>query len=248
MSRNALDILYEDNHLLVVNKPAGIATMGSEAGPTVHSLAADYLKQRYDKPGKAYVGIVSRLDTMTSGVLVLTRTSKAAARLSQQFAQKSTGINKVYLAVVDPPLQADNEAWIDWVRKDDRAHRMRVVSQSGDAQEARLRYLTLGRATHNSLIAVQLLTGRKHQIRVQLADRGHPVVGDRKYGSPVPFSNGIALHSWRLQFVHPTLHQPMLFAATPPASWQPYREFIADDPRIWQRVKQQFGIAQNTTP
>ena len=242
---NLLEILYEDNHLLVVNKPAGIATMGSNSVPTMHSLAADYLKQRYNKPGKAYVGIVSRLDTMTSGALVLTRTSKAASRLSQQFAGKSTEINKVYLAAIDPPLQADSDQWIDWLRKDDRAHRMRVVPSAADAQQARLRYVTIGRSRNQSVIAVQLLTGRKHQIRVQLSDRGHPVIGDRKYGSPIPFSKGIALHSWRLGFVHPTLRQPMLFTATPPVSWKPFREFVADDLRIWQDVKHQLGITQS---
>ncbi len=241
----SLDILYEDNHLLVVNKPAGIATMGAESGPTIHSLAADYLKRAYNKPGKAFVGIVSRLDSMTSGVLVLTKTSKAAARLSKQFAAKSAEVTKVYLAAIDSPLPRDNGEWVDWVCKDDRAHRMRIVSESGDAKEARLRYVTIGGEQDYCVIAIQLLTGRKHQIRVQLADRGHPVIGDRKYGSERRFSLGVALHSWRLQLLHPTLRESMWFAADPPNSWKPFLRKIADDDQVWSDVKNQFGISQN---
>ena len=126
----SLDILYEDNHLLVVNKPVGIATMGAEQGPTVHSMAADYLKRTYHKPGKAFVGVVSRLDAMTSGVLVLARTSKAASRLSTQFAERSgDGTTKIYLAALDGDLQASQGELTDQVLKDDAAHRMRVVPE-----------------------------------------------------------------------------------------------------------------------
>lgn len=239
-----LDVLYEDNHLLVVNKPAGIATMGAPSGPTIHSMAASYLKQNYNKPGKAFVGIVSRLDTMTSGVLVLARTSKAASRLSEQFAAKREGLTKVYLAAIDPPLDAGEAVWIDHVCKDDRARRMRIVDSSArDAKQARLRYFTLGSGDDHSIVAVQLLTGRKHQIRVQFADRGHPVIGDRKYGSPRKFSLGVALHSWRLKIIHPTLREPIWFTADPPASWKPFRQFLSDQCNPWQQTQQAFGIS-----
>ena len=238
-----LEILYEDNHLLVVNKPAGIATMGAESGPTVHALAADYIKRKYNKPGNAFIGIVSRLDTMTSGVLVLARTSKAASRLSQQFASKSADVTKIYLAVVDPQLEQRQATLTDWVRKDDRARRMRTVDRAAeDAKEARLNYMTIDTLNHHSLVAVQLLTGRKHQIRVQFADRGHPVLGDRKYESSRRFSQGVALHSWRLKIVHPTLRQPMWFVAKPPQSWQPFQRQLADDKRLWDQVSRAFEI------
>ncbi len=238
-----LNLLYEDNHLLVVNKPAGIATMGAESGPTMHSLAADYLKRTYNKPGKAFVGVVSRLDTMTSGVLVFARTSKAASRLSQQFASRSQGVCKIYLAVVEGQLDQHQTIWTDWLRKDDRARRMRMVdSTTAGAKEAKLRYTTVAHGANHSIIAVQLLTGRKHQIRVQFSDRGHPVVGDRKYGSRRQFDAGVALHSWRLQIEHPTRRLPIWFAAPPPESWRPFRRQIADDDLVWQRVRDAFGI------
>jgi 23S rRNA pseudouridine1911/1915/1917 synthase len=238
-----LDVLYEDNHLLVVNKPSGIATMGAESGPTIHSMAADYLKRTYNKPGKAFVGIMSRLDSMTSGVLVLARTSKAASRLSEQFAAKREGVSKIYLAVVSPSVDSDKDNWTDWVRKDDSAKRMRVVDSSAkDAKQARLQFCTLGTGSDHSLVAVQLLTGRKHQIRVQFADRGHPVIGDRKYGSLRPFSAGVALHSWRLQIVHPTRREPMWFTAGPPPSWKPFRGQLSSQVELWQQTCESLGL------
>lgn len=241
-----LDVLYEDNHLLVVNKPAGIATMGAESGPTIHALAAEYIKRKYNKPGKAFVGIVSRLDTMTSGVLVLARTSKAASRLSAQFAAKSAGVTKIYLAVVHPQLEQSEGEWTDWVRKDDRARRMRIVAPSdAEAKQASLRYVTIDTPNHDSLVAVQLLTGRKHQIRVQFADRGRPVLGDRKYGSSQQFSQGVALHSWRLQIEHPTRRHSMWFAAPPPKSWRPYQRQLTDEKLLWRHVCQAFGICES---
>lgn len=217
-----LDVLHEDNHLLVVNKPAGIATMGAEAGSTtIHSLAVDYLKHKYNKPGNVYVGIVSRLDTMTSGVLVLARTSKAASRLSDQFAGRGEmKSRKLYLAAVQGHVHPSQGAWRDLVRKDDAAHRMRVTQQStSDSREANLRYRCVVDTPSGSLLAIELLTGRKHQIRVQAAERGHAIVGDRKYGSRRPFPVGIALHSWQLVVHHPTQRVAMRFEAPLPKSW-----------------------------
>jgi 23S rRNA pseudouridine1911/1915/1917 synthase len=223
-----LDILYEDNHLLVVNKPAGIATMGADNLPTVHSLAADYLKRAYNKPGRVYVGIVSRLDAMTSGVLVLARTSKAARRLSAQFANVSDRRPlKIYLVAVEGQLDGPGAELVDYLRKDDVAKRMRVVGKTAaSAQQARLRYMTLGEKDGVSVAAAQLLSGRKHQIRVQFADRVHPVLGDRKYGARGRFSAGVALHSWRLQIIHPTRAEPIWFEAEIPRSWKPLRHIM----------------------
>ena len=171
-----LEVIYEDNHLLVINKPAGIATMGAESGPTVHSMAADYIKKAYDKPGRVFVGVVSRLDSMTTGVLVLARTSKAASRLSAQFAGKSeSDLSKIYLAAVDGHIDPPDGRLEDHVLKDDAARRMRLVDHSAKgSQQAALRYTTVGASEDISILAVQLLTGRKHQIRVQLADEVTP--------------------------------------------------------------------------
>lgn len=234
---NSLDILYEDNHLLVVNKPAGLATMGAASGNTLHGLAADYLKRKFNKPGKAFVGIVSRLDTITSGVLVLARTSKAASRLSAQFADHHRGAGKIYLAAVAPRIADKSGCWSDWLAKDERAHRMRVVSATApQAKRAKLKYARIGDQNDYSLMAVGLETGRKHQVRVQFADHGHPVIGDRKYGSQRPFAGGVALHSWRLQIVHPTRRETMTFSAPPPSSWRQLPQLPRDWERIWSQA------------
>ena len=230
---SVVQVLYEDNHLLVVNKPAGIATMGAENGePSVHGWACDYLRKKYNKPGKVFVGVVSRLDSVTSGVLVLARTSKAAARLSIQFGgpgkhkKVSTRAKKLYLAVIagDPQPDAglaDRGTLADRVWKDDRAMRMRTAKSSRpDAKEARLEYELVRQTRDATLVAVRLLTGRKHQIRLQFADRGHPIVGDDKYGSREAFSSGVALHSWRLLMTHPTTEQPLEFTAELPEPWR----------------------------
>lgn len=227
-----MNILYEDNHLLVVDKPAGMPTMGAEQGvQTVHGWATGYLKQRYQKPGNVFVGIVSRLDRLTTGVLVLARTSKAASRLSIQFGgpgkskKVSTRAEKLYLAMLQGDLVNDSGlatsgTLTDSIWKDDAAHRMRVDRrQRSDAQEARLEYMVIDASTTQTLVAVRLLTGRKHQIRLQFADRGHPVLGDRKYGSTTDFPCGVALHSWRLVIGHPTKSDQMLFQAPIPACW-----------------------------
>jgi 23S rRNA pseudouridine1911/1915/1917 synthase len=227
-----MNVLYEDNHLLVVDKPAAMATMGAEPGvPTVHQWAADYLKRRYNKPGNVFVGVVSRLDRVTTGVLVLARTSKAASRLAIQFGgpgsskKVSNRAEKVYLAMVAGDLENDSGLassgiLIDSVWKDDAAHRMRVDrSGRSDAQQARLKYVVIDKTPSRTLIAVRLLTGRKHQIRLQFSERGHPVLGDLKYGCETPFSDGVALHSWQLRIAHPTKMNPLLFRAPIPVTW-----------------------------
>lgn len=244
-----LEVLYEDNHLLVVNKPAGIATMGAESGPTVHSMAAEYIKKRYHKPGRAFVGVVSRLDSMTTGVLVLARTSKAASRLSTQFANKSDAkLSKIYLCVVAGQLDPPQGVLIDFVRKDDAARRMRLVDRSvAGAQRAELRYLTFGRQENVSLLAVQLLSGRKHQIRVQLADHGHCVIGDRKYGSKLAFPAGVALHSWRLQISHPTKPESMWFEADPPRSWKQFHRLMPNLDQLRAHVAEYFALPNDDT-
>lgn len=259
-----LDVLFEDNHLLVVNKPAGLPTMGVESGPTAHSLAAQYIKRSCGKPGRVFVGIVSRLDAMTSGVLVLARTSKAASRLTAQFASKAlessnvkkkrgkkptaTAPRKIYLAVVQGGLDAESDRWTDHIHKDEAAHRMRLsVTARADSQVAELRYQMLSQNQANTTIAVELLTGRKHQIRTQFADRSHPVLGDRKYGSQINFKTGIALHSWRLQIEHPTKRVPMWFQAPLPSSWSKFQNAIPSPSKLSLQIDDYFPPA-NTKP
>jgi 23S rRNA pseudouridine1911/1915/1917 synthase len=220
LSNLEIPILYEDNHLLVINKPAGLATMGAEAGEsTAVSWAADYIGKKYAKPGKVFVGVVSRLDSFVSGVLVLARTSKAAGRLTEQFRERTTV--KRYWACVEGELkQAEWKTLTTHVRKDDAAHRMVVVSPGiVGAQQASLRFRTLAFTKNRSLLEIDLLTGRKHQIRLQLSDLGFPIVGDRKYDARSSFSIGIALHSRELTLMHPTRKEPLVFTAPLPHAW-----------------------------
>lgn len=214
-----LDLLYEDNHLLVVNKRAMLPTMGVVDGrPTLLEECKAYLKEKYKKPGNVYLGIVSRLDAPVTGVVVLARTSKAAARLTRQY--KEHRVDKVYLALVPHKVDPPEAELCDLVRKDERHRRMHIVLASHpEAQKAILRYKT--RKTHGglTLLEVQLITGRKHQIRVQLAHADHPIVGDRKYGSDRPFPEGIALHSRRTELEHPVLQKRLTFLAPLPPAW-----------------------------
>jgi 23S rRNA pseudouridine1911/1915/1917 synthase len=224
MSKPSLEIIYEDNHLLVVNKPPGLATQGVIEGvPSVITLAKEYLKRKYKKPGNVYLGIVSRLDSTVSGLLVLARTSKAADRLTKQF--QSGAVEKIYWALVDSAHggpQPPSGELSHWLLKNDRQRRMEVVPpRTRSAQHARLSYRTLGKEKLGTLIEVRLLTGRKHQIRLQLSAIDCPVLGDRKYGSRRPFAeNTIALHCVRLALDHPTSQERKEFACPPPENWR----------------------------
>lgn len=214
-----LDILYEDNHLLVVNKPAGLATQGAAEGePSLVTRAQEYLRVKYHKPGNVYIGVVSRLDALVTGVVVLARTSKAAARLSEQFRLGSP--RKTYWALVEGIPQPPTGECIDWLYKDDAAHQMVALTKPRPGtHEARLAYRTLRQLTNASLLEIELHTGRKHQIRVQLARRGWPILGDRKYGSDRSFPRGIALHSRRLTFQHPVRAEEVTIEAPVPPAW-----------------------------
>jgi RluA family pseudouridine synthase len=219
MPSKSLQILYEDNHLLVVNKPAGLPTMGVAAGDeSLVVRAKQYLKQKYRKPGNVYLGVVSRLDASASGVIVLARTSKAAARLTRAFEERR--VEKNYWAVAAGKFRKVRGTWEDFVRKNERLKRMEVCDDSDTgARRAVLDYLVLEALADCALLEISLHTGRKHQIRLQCAHRGHPLLGDRKYGSRQLFGKGIALHSRRLVLEHPVQHTEMTWEALPPRSW-----------------------------
>ena len=221
MNQPALGILYEDNHLLAVSKPAGLATMGTPGDrPTLLALAKQYVKRQYDKPGNVYLGVMSRLDVPVSGVVLLARTSKAARRLTQQF--RTHVVEKTYWAIVEGNMRPAAGSCLDWVAQDERHRRMHVVGPtSPGAKEARLSYQRLAAVGQDCLLEVTLETGRKHQIRLQLAHRGHPVLGDLKYGSRRAFSAGIALHARRLVISHPVRNEPLELVAPLPEAWRP---------------------------
>lgn len=220
MNPPPFDIIYEDNHLLVLNKPAGLPTMGTPSGlPTLLTLAKEYVKQQYRKPGNVYLGVMSRLDAPVTGVVLFARTSKAAARLTQQF--RTHAVEKSYWAMVEGVLDSPGGSLVDWLGHDDRHRRMHIVGPTlPGAREARLSYRRKGVVEGNTWLEVELETGRKHQIRLQLSHHGHPIIGDRKYGSRVPFPVGIALHARQLVVSHPTTGATLEFAAPLPETWQ----------------------------
>ncbi|MBX9626932.1 MAG: RluA family pseudouridine synthase [Gemmataceae bacterium] len=237
---DSLDILYEDNHLLALNKPAGWPTTHFDGtDETVDRLAKAYLKEKYGKPGNVFLGVVHRLDKPVSGVLVFARTSKAAARLSEQF--RGGAVEKTYWAVVeDRPEPTGDCQWArhdsgsleDWLVKDDPSARVEVVpADTPRAQLARLVFTVRGR--HDGLTWLELRphTGRKHQLRVQLASRGCPVYGDAKYGSDRAFGPAIALHARGLSFLHPTSKEPVALTAELPRPWRGrFAHLLAGEP------------------
>lgn len=215
-----LQVLYEDNHLLAVVKPAGLATMGvAPDRPSLVQWARQYVKARYRKPGNVYLGVVSRLDAPVTGVVLLARTSKAARRLAEQF--RTRRVRKTYWAIVEGTVEPKSGECTDYVGWDERQRRVQIVGPGAPgAQEARLTYLRLKTAGGLSLVEVELQTGRKHQIRLQLARRGWPVLGDTKYGSRRGFPAGIALHARRLAIVHPVSGEVVELVAPLPQSWK----------------------------
>ncbi len=220
-----LEVLYEDNHCLALNKPAGLLAQGDITGePTILDAARDYLKTKYAKPGNVFVGPVHRLDRPTSGVVLLARTSKAAARLSEQFREGT--VTKLYWAVVEGNCVDDSGTWNDRLWKDESRNVVEVVASGG--QEASLAFRVLARTKGQSFLEVRPLTGRSHQIRVQLASRGLPIVGDKKYGArsslrAIDGKPRVALHARSLTFSHPTRREAISVIAGVPADW-PWRD------------------------
>ena len=212
-----LEVLYLDNHLLVVNKPPGLLAQGDRTGdPTVLTLGKAVLKEVFDKPGNVFLGLVHRLDRPASGVMVMARTSKAARRLTDQFRQRRP--QKRYLALVEGRLDGKGIC-DDYLVKEGRQVRV-VEAAYPKAKRALLRWHAMAYHDGLSLIDVRLETGRPHQVRVQLAQRGRPLLGDFRYGARRPLDGrNLALHSYRLTVEHPTRHEPITWSAPPPASW-----------------------------
>lgn len=219
MPPTSLEILYEDNHLLAINKPAGLPTMGAAAGvASAYRLASQYIKHTYHKPGAVYLGVVSRLDSVTTGVVLFARTSKAARRLTEQFRRCSA--RKEYWAIISGGLSPPEGELMDWLAKDESLRQMVVVDPScPSAKEARLRYQTVRSVGGGKLLRIELVTGRKHQIRVQLAGRGCSIWGETKYAAGASFSPGIALHARTLTVEHPVRREPLELTAPWPESW-----------------------------
>lgn len=223
-TRPDIPIIFEDNHLLVIDKPAGVLSQEDHTSdPDVLTLCKQYLKKEYNKPGNVWLGLVHRLDRPVSGLMVLAKTSKAASRLSEEV--RNNRIDKTYWALVYgmTPMEADLKHYLE---KDRRTNLVRAYnSKRGKAKEAKLSFKTIKQSRDYSIVEVDLETGRPHQIRVQLEKIGHPIFGDYKYGEEDsgPGKN-MALRSMRLSFKHPTVDKEMHFEVKPPKQ-QPWDLF-----------------------
>lgn len=214
-----LNVLYEDNHCLVVDKPAGLLTMGDHTGePTLVDAAREYLKQKYHKPGNVFVGVVHRLDRPVSGVVLFARTSKGASRLSEQFRVRS--VRKSYMALVEGVVAPGDGVLEDHLAKDRVRNVVSVVDEHDqDGQHCVLSYRRLRKMGRLTLLEILPETGRSHQIRVQLAARGWPIAGDRKYGSKLSVDGFIGLHAASLTFQHPVSREAVTVSADLPDAW-----------------------------
>ncbi len=224
-------VLYEDNHLIIVDKRGGLLVQGDKTGDkTLGDWVKEYIKEKYDKPGKVYLGIPHRIDRPVSGIVVLARTSKALERMNQIF--RSRKIQKTYWAIVKKK-PADNEGkLVHWLQKDGSKNVVTAYDFPQDgAQKAETKYKVLGTLNDHWLLEVNPITGRPHQIRVQLAAMGCPIRGDVKYGfARKDPDNNIHLHARRIYFIHPVKKEPIVAVAGLPNSqfWEQFLVF--DDP------------------
>ena len=211
-----LKIFYEDNHIIVVEKPNNIPSQEDKTGDEdMLTIIKKYIKEKYNKPGDVYLGLVHRLDRPTGGVMVFAKTSKAASRLSEQIRNKQ--IKKKYMAVCDGKLEKDKDTWRDFLQKNERTNMSKVVSkETKNSKEAILDYelIHYNEKTNLSTVKINLHTGRHHQIRVQFASRNHSLFGDQKYGSR---GRGKQLRLWAyyLSFIHPVTKEVMEFEDIP---------------------------------
>lgn len=212
-----IKIIYEDNHLLVVEKPVNMLSQGDETGdPDLLSILKQDIKIRYNKPGNVYLGLVHRLDRPVGGVMVFARTSKAASRLSDQI--RTGKFRKYYLAVVKGKPDVREGRLEDYIVKDKDKNMVYIVDKEiKEGKKAVLEYKVIESRDDLSLVKINLLTGRPHQIRVQFANIGHPLYGDHKYGeSLAQQERQIALWSNKIIIRHPTTKEEMEFTSFPP--------------------------------
>lgn len=214
-----LKVIYEDNHIIVVEKKPNIPSQADKTGDVdMLTLVKQYIKEKYNKPGEVYLGLVHRLDRPVGGVMVFARTSKAASRLSNQIRENK--MKKKYLAVVDGILEKNEDILENYLYKDERNNISKVVdSNKKNAKFAKLDYKVLKVSEKNklSLVEVNLYTGRHHQIRVQFAHAGHSLFGDQKYGIRGK-GKQIALWAYQLTFIHPVTKEEMVFKDEP--NWE----------------------------
>ena len=213
-------VIYEDNHLLVVEKPVNILSQGDDTNDKdMVNLLKNYVKEKYNKPGNVFIGLVHRLDRPVGGVMVFAKTSKAASRLSEQVRNKS--FKKTYRAVIHGTMNKKEDTLKDYLYKNKKTNMVSVVNKNHkEAKNAELDYETLQSKNNFSLVQIDLKTGRPHQIRVQFASRKHPLFCDQRYGQDVnKVGQQIALWSYKIEITHPTTKEKMEFICEPPKEY-----------------------------
>ena len=213
-------VIYEDNHLLVVEKPVNILSQGDDTNDKdMVNLLKQYVKEKYNKPGNVYIGLVHRLDRPVGGAMVFAKTSKAASRLSEQVRNKT--FKKTYRAVIHGTMNKESDTLKDYLYKNKKTNMVSVVNKNHkDAKNAELSYETLEHKNNFSLVEIDLKTGRPHQIRVQFASRRHPLFGDQRYGQNVnKVGQQISLWSYKIEIEHPTTKEKMEFICEPPKEY-----------------------------
>ncbi len=247
----APDILLEDGAVLVLNKPGGLLTQGPPGIDSLELRMKQFLKVRDEKPGKVYLGVPHRLDRPVSGVMVVVKNVRAANRISEQLRNRT--VTKKYWTVIEGVVGAENDSddspikgtWTDWMRKlPDQAKSAIASEDHPDAKHAVLHFTVLAQTPSRTLLEIELETGRTHQIRLQCATRGFPIVGDTLYGSEISFGpevvdlrkRWIALHARRLAFVHPISKIDIDQTSPIPKHWKVFEEF--------ESILGPFGAAQ----
>jgi len=223
------NILFEDNHLIIINKLPSQIVQGDKTGDRpLSDLVKDYIKEKYQKSGEVFLGVVHRLDRPVSGAVIFARTSKSLTRLNALI--KNREVQKTYWAVVKNRPPKESDTLVNFLRRDEARNKSFITNEnSKNAQRASLSYTLIGSSDNYYLLAIDLQTGRHHQIRAQLAGIGCPIKGDLKYGYPRSNADGsIHLHARKLNFIHPVSLNPVLIVAHTP-----------DDP-IWNFFEKNF--------
>ena len=243
-----VDVLYLDNHLMVVSKPAGLLVQADATGDTdLLTLGKAYIKEKFKKPGQVFLALVHRLDRPVSGVMVMARTSKSASRLTAQFRDRT--VIKRYCAVVEGRMLGDG-VLDGYIRKQGGKAKM-VSADYPKAAEARLRWRSIAEIKGRTLVAIELETGRPHQIRLQLAGAGHPILGDRKHGSTTAWlGRTVALHCYAMAIDHPTRPEKMVWTQLPelwPPDWHPHVDDLIQEVETTVASSAAEPAAGNTT-
>jgi 23S rRNA pseudouridine1911/1915/1917 synthase len=212
-----LKVLYEDNHLIALNKDPGMIVQADKTGDKPMSeMVADYIAKKYEKPGRAFIGVVHRIDRPVSGVILFARTSKALDRMNKQFKERE--IEKTYWAVIRNPPPKTEDTLVHWLTKDGDANKVSYsLEETPGSLRSELSYRLMAEENGFFLLEVKPITGRSHQIRVQLSSMGCPICGDNKYGYPRGYKEKfIALHARKLEFIHPIKKENILIKAPIP--------------------------------